>query len=80
VARSGETLGACWSEIDTKAKVWTVPAVRMKADRPHRVPLTPRAIEILDVMEKAKVSDFVFPGTKPAGHSPTWRWTCCCAG
>src|ERR1019366_6454749 len=37
--RSGETLGARWSEIDLGAKVWTVPLERMKARVEHRVPL-----------------------------------------
>jgi integrase len=64
-ARSGEALGARWSEIDMKAKNWTVPADRIKAHREHRVPLSPRAMEILEEMEKVKVSDFIFPGTKP---------------
>ena len=40
-ARSGEVIGAKWSEIDLGTKVWTVPAERMKAAREHRVPLTP---------------------------------------
>jgi integrase len=65
VARLSEATGARWSEVDKKTKVWTVPGERMKAERDHRVPLTARAIEILEEMEKAKVSDFVFPGTKP---------------
>jgi integrase len=64
-ARSGEALGAQWSEIDMKTKIWTVPASRMKGGRGHRVPLSSRAIEILEEMEKRRVSDFVFPGTKP---------------
>jgi integrase len=64
VARSGEAIGARWPEIDGKSKVWTVPASRMKGDREHRVPLVPRAIEILEEMEKAKVGDFIFPGAK----------------
>ena len=63
-ARSGEVLGATWSEIDLKAKVWAVPANRMKANREHRVPLVPRAIEILEMAKKAQTSDFVFPGQK----------------
>lgn len=46
-ARSGEVLGADWSEIDFVGKVWTVPASRMKAGKTHRVPLTDAAIEIL---------------------------------
>ena len=46
-ARTGEVLGAEWEEFDLKAKVWTVPAGRMKAARQHRVPLCDRAVEIL---------------------------------
>ena len=42
-ARSGEVRGATWSEIDMKARVWTVPAERMKAGKPHRVPLSMQA-------------------------------------
>jgi integrase len=63
-ARSSEGAGARWPEIDKKAKVWTVPPGRMKGDREHRVPLSPRVIEILEEMEQVKVSEFVFPGTK----------------
>src|SRR5207245_5478342 len=37
-ARTGEVLGARWGEIDLAAKIWTVPAKRMKAGREHRVP------------------------------------------
>jgi integrase len=47
-ARTGEVLGAQWSEFDLKAKVWTIPAGRMKAAREHRVPLFARAVEILE--------------------------------
>ena len=48
-ARSGEVRGARWAEIDLPASVWTVPAVRMKSKREHRVPLCGRAAEILEV-------------------------------
>jgi integrase len=61
-ARSGEILGMQWTEIDLDKKIWTVPANRMKAGREHRVPLSPRAIAILRSIEKAKVSEFIFPG------------------
>jgi len=61
-ARSGEALGARWSEIDEAGMVWTVPANRMKAAREHRVPLSDRAVAILNEMKKVKVSDFMFPG------------------
>jgi integrase len=60
-ARVGESLGARWDEIDRKAKVWTVPAERMKAGREHRVPLSPRALEILDAMTSLRRGAYVFP-------------------
>ncbi len=63
-ARSGEVLGARWDEIDMPAKLWTVPAERMKAGKEHRVPLSDRATAILDELRQARVSDFVFPGFK----------------
>ena len=47
-ARSGEIIGAQWDEIDLDTKLWTIPANRMKAKREHRVPLSDRAIEILE--------------------------------
>jgi integrase len=61
-ARSGEILGMQWSEIDLDKKIWTVPANRMKAGREHRVPLSSRAIAILDQLKKARAGEFVFPG------------------
>lgn len=61
-ARSGEVLGAKWSEIDLNEKVWTVPADRMKAGVLHRVPLTDAAVAILKRLYEARVSDYVFPG------------------
>jgi integrase len=64
-ARSGEVLGARWSEIDLDAKVWTVPASRMKAAREHRVPLSGRAMAILARLDKAKTGEFVFFGQRP---------------
>ncbi len=47
-ARSGEVRLATWDEMDMAGAVWTVPALRMKAKREHRVPLCGRALEILD--------------------------------
>lgn len=64
-ARSGEVLGAQWSEIDVEARVWTVPAGRMKAAREHRVPLSQRAVEILQGLAETKIGSFIFPGAKP---------------
>ncbi|MBY5831886.1 integrase arm-type DNA-binding domain-containing protein [Rhizobium leguminosarum] len=65
-ARSGETYGMKWAEIDREAGVWTVPASRMKALREHRVPLTPRVLAILDEMALAGADPnaFVFAGQK----------------
>ena len=65
-ARTSETLGAVWSEIDLAARCWTVPGRRMKAGQEHRVPLTDRAIEILEAVAPLRTSgaSFVFPGAK----------------
>lgn len=46
--RSGEVREARWDEIDLESSTWTVPARRMKAGRQHRVPLSARALELLD--------------------------------
>ena len=66
-ARSGEVRGATWAEVDLAAKVWTVPAVRMKAGRDHRVPLSARAVEILEKardLSSGEPDAVVFPGIK----------------
>jgi integrase len=63
-ARSGEVLGARWDEFDLGAKLWTVPASRMKAGREHRVPLSPCALDILRSAEKMRTGDYVFPGQR----------------
>lgn len=63
-ARTGEVIGAKWSEIDLDAQVWTIPAARMKAGREHRVPLSGAAVELLRPLALNKTGDFVFPGNK----------------
>jgi integrase len=69
-ARTGEVIGARWGEIDIAKKLWTVPAERMKAGKEHRVPLSERAVAILEeplahVGEgQASTDAFVFPGGK----------------
>jgi integrase len=66
--RTGEVLGARWSEIDLGARVWTIPASRMKANKEHRVPLSSGAMAILTEMEALRPDDgdsYVFPGQKP---------------
>ena len=65
--RSGEVRGARWEEIDFEAATWTVPASRMKMARPHRVPLSDRAMQVLqEARELSADHDLVFP-------SPTGR-------
>jgi integrase len=64
-ARSGEVLGARWKEFDLDRAVWTIPAVRMKAGREHRVPLSKCALKIINTMVALRNSDFVFNGQKP---------------
>jgi integrase len=58
-ARTNEVLGARWDEIDLNAKIWSVPASRMKGKIEHRVPLCDRAIEILRGLPKSH-RGFVF--------------------
>jgi integrase len=67
-ARSGEVRGASPDEFDLNAKLWTIPAQRMKADREHVVPLSLRAIEIVREAQKlAPKSEFVFPSRRTRG-------------
>jgi integrase len=61
-ARSGEVLGATWSEIDLEGAVWAIPAARMKAGREHRVPLSDAAKALLIGLNAARDSDKIKPG------------------
>ena len=63
-ARTGEAIGATWPEIDLDAKVWTVPPVRMKGKREHKVPLPAAAIVVLERMRAFKMNRYVFPGDR----------------
>ena len=67
-ARSGEVRLATWTEIDMDAATWIVPGERMKAGREHRVPLSPRAVEVLNEAQalRSKHSDLVFRGRRGA--------------
>lgn len=74
--RSGEIFGAKWQEIDFKNKVWIIPKERMKAEKEHRVPLSPEAITLLEsIQEYTQPQDFIFPaprnGTKLSDMSLT---------
>lgn len=61
--RSGEVRGMTWDEVDFEKAVWSIPAERMKAKMPHRVPLTSRAIEILQI-QQALGHRLVFPSPR----------------
>ncbi|MBT5108271.1 MAG: integrase arm-type DNA-binding domain-containing protein [Rhodospirillaceae bacterium] len=67
--RSGEVRGAQWSEFHIEKKTWTIPADRMKAGRAHRVPLSDRAIEIVNRMSELRrttaADAHVFEGQRP---------------
>jgi integrase len=61
-ARTEQTLGATWNEIDLAASIWTIPAERMKGGREHKVPLSAPAVALLKDMAAIRRSNFVFPG------------------
>jgi integrase len=65
-ARTGEVIGARWSEIDMQHAVWTIPGDRMKAGVEHRIPLSADVMALLQEAAKLRVDgvDFVFPGGK----------------
>ena len=74
--RSSEARGARWSEVDLDARLWTVPAGRMKTRREHRVPLSAEALVVLSEARKLHHGAVVFPAPTSGGHSPPSR----CAG
>ncbi|WP_201721775.1 site-specific integrase [Polynucleobacter sp. MWH-Tro8-2-5-gr] len=61
--RTSEVIEAKWSEFDLEAKVWTIPAERMKAGKEHRVPLNTRAMEILEHLKTIRVNSYLFPSS-----------------
>ncbi len=63
-ARSGEVRGAIWNEIDINAKVWTIPAERMKAGKEHRSALSDDAIQLLKNMPRIEGNNYVFPSPR----------------
>ena len=67
-ARAGEVRLATWTEIDMDAATWIVPGERMKAGREHRVPLSPRAVEVLNETQalRSRRGDLVFRGRRGA--------------
>ncbi|MFM0031191.1 integrase arm-type DNA-binding domain-containing protein [Paraburkholderia madseniana] len=63
-SRSGETRGACWTEIDLEAGVWRVPAERMKEKKEHRVPLSTAAVDLLKCLPRSDDQDLTFPSPR----------------
>lgn len=63
-ARSGETRGMTWDELDLDAGLWRIPAERMKAGREHVVPLSPEALDLVKGTPRVKGESLVFAGTK----------------
>lgn len=69
-ARSGEVRGATWAEIDLEAALWTIPAARMKAGRIHVVPLSARAVAVLEAAARLCGSEedaLIFPSLAKRG-------------
>ena len=63
-ARSGEVRGATWAEMDLQARVWIVPAQRMKASKEHRVPLSSAAVTLLESLPAMAGTDLVFQAAR----------------
>ena len=66
--RRGEAVKAAWSEVNFEAAEWTIPKGRMKARRPHTVPLAPQAIELLRSLYTVADNPFLFVGSRPGAH------------
>lgn len=60
--RSSESRGATWNEIDLDGATWNIPAERMKAGRPHRIPLSTEALKLLNGLARFEDTDLLFPG------------------
>jgi integrase len=63
-ARTSEVIGATWDEIDAGARLWTVPADRMKSHRKHVIPLSDAALAILNVLPREADNPHIFVGTR----------------
>lgn len=59
-ARSGEVRGSSWEEVNLDARLWTIPAERMKAGKEHRVPLSNAAMTVLAAIQRQE--GLIFPG------------------
>lgn len=64
--REREVADMAWSEIDLGARLWTIPAARMKGGRAHEVPLAPDAVALLEGLPRFNGGDYVFTTTSGA--------------
>lgn len=62
--RTSEVLEATWNEIDLQARIWTIPANRMKARKEHRVPLADAVLALLKSLPRIEDNPYLFPGMK----------------
>ncbi|CAJ4021087.1 putative phage integrase [Burkholderia pseudomallei] len=67
-SRTNEVIAARKSEFDLPAKIWTIPAERMKAGREHRVPLSATAVALVKPLIDTGTSKFLFPASKENKH------------
>jgi len=63
-ARSGEVRGATWDEINLKAKLWIIPAGRMKSKKAHSVPLNDNAVKLLNALPRLDGVNHAFPSAR----------------
>ena len=76
-ARSGETLGMTWDEVDFDTATWVVSASRMKMRKVHAVPLSEQAVAILRAQEAERGRNpFVFAGLGRSVRCRAWRCRC----
>lgn len=62
--RSGSVRNAEWSEIDFDRKIWTIPAEHAKARKEHRVPLSPEAMKVLNIVPQIEGCSIIFPSPR----------------
>jgi integrase len=66
--RPGEAMQAEWAEFDREPGYWVKPSAHTKQRRPHKLPLSPAAIELVDLLRKQRKGRWVFPGDKQSEH------------
>jgi integrase len=63
-ARTVDTLGATWRDVNLATRTWIVPKERTHADTEHKIPLSDRVVEIVREMAAIEFSDFIFAGVR----------------